>query len=186
MLSVDREFAVRTLTRLVQINSINPSLAPGGAGEAEIAGFTAETIRLIGLEVTTHEPEPGRVSTVGILRGTGGGRSLMLNAHYDTVAVEGMPEPFSGALRDGRLYGRGAYDMKGSLAACIAAAKALADARQRLAGDLLIAAVADEEHASIGTADVIRHHRVDGAIVTEPTALKLCLAHKGFIWLEVE
>jgi acetylornithine deacetylase len=110
----------------------------------------------------------------------------MLNAHYDTVGVDGMPEPFTGAVRNGRLYGRGAYDMKGSLAAGIAAAKALRDAGVRLAGDLLIAAVADEEHASIGTADLVPRYRVDGAIVTEPTALALCLAHKGFAWLEVE
>lgn len=186
MPAVDKDFTVRTLSRLVQINSINPSLVPGGAGEAEISAFVADTLGDIGLEVATHEPAPGRVSTVGTLRGSGGGRSLMLNAHYDTVGVEGMPEPFSGVERNGRLYGRGAYDMKGSLAAGIAAAKALKDARVSLAGDLLIAAVADEEHASIGTADLVPRYPVDGAIVTEPTALDLCLAHKGFAWFEVE
>ncbi|MSR07068.1 MAG: ArgE/DapE family deacylase [Gemmatimonadetes bacterium] len=183
---MDKEFTVGTLSRLVQINSINPSLVPGGAGEAEISRFVASTLKEIGLDVFTHEPAPGRVSTVGILRGTGGGRSLMLNAHYDTVGVEGMPEPFSGAVRGGRLYGRGAYDMKGSLAAQIGAAKALKDSGGRLAGDLVIAAVADEEHASIGTADLVPRYPVAGAIVTEPTALDLCLAHKGFAWFEVE
>jgi acetylornithine deacetylase len=110
----------------------------------------------------------------------------MLNAHYDTVGVEGMPEPFSGAVRDGRVYGRGSYDMKGSLAAQIGAAKALVDAGVTLKGDLLIAAVADEEVASIGTADLVKRYHVDGAIVTEPTALRICLAHKGFVWIEVE
>ena len=79
----------------------------------------------IGLEVSVHEPEPGRPSVVGIWRGRGGGRSLMLNAHYDTVGVDGMVDPFSAAVRDGRLYGRGAYDMKGSLAACMSAAKGI-------------------------------------------------------------
>jgi acetylornithine deacetylase len=185
-LAVDRDFTVETLARLVRINSVNPSLAPGAPGESEIARCVAQVFGALGLEVATHEPAPGRVSTVGILRGTGGGRTLMLNAHYDTVGVEGMADPFSGAVRDGRLYGRGAYDMKGSLAACIGAVKALVDAGMRPAGDVLVAAVADEEHASIGTADLIPRYRVDGAIVTEPTALNLCLAHKGFIWLEIE
>jgi acetylornithine deacetylase len=107
----------------------------------------------------------------------------MLNAHYDTVAVDEMQEPFSGSLVDGRCYGRGSYDMKGSLAACIGAVKGLRDAGVHPRGDVLIAAVADEEHASIGTSDLIGRYRVDGAIVTEPTSLQICLAHKGFIWL---
>src|SRR4029077_7199773 len=89
-------------------------------------------------------------------------------------------------VRDGKLYGRGAFDMKGSLAAQIAAAKALVDQDARLKGDLLIAAVADEEVASIGTADLVKRYRVNGAVVTEPTALDVCLAHKGFVWIDVE
>jgi acetylornithine deacetylase len=109
----------------------------------------------------------------------------MLNAHYDTVGVDGMEEPFSGETRQGRLYGRGAYDMKGSLAACIAALEALRRAGLHPAGDVLIAAVADEEHSSLGTQDLIGRYAVDGAIVTEPTSLRLCLAHKGFVWLDV-
>jgi len=123
---------------------------------------------------------------IGRLVGSGGGRSLMLNAHSDTVDAAGMAEPFSGAIRDGKLYGRGSFDMKGSLAACMAAAKALVDAGVRLRGDVVVAAVADEEYGSIGTSDLIRHIKVDGAIVTEPTALDVCLAHKGYLWIEVE
>jgi acetylornithine deacetylase len=186
-IKVDRAFTVRTLSRLVQINSVNPTLDPeGGKGETEIGDFVAGTLSKLGLEVAKHEPEPGRVSVVGTLKGKGRGKSLMLNAHYDTVDVKGMPEPFSGAERNGRIYGRGSYDMKGSLAAQIGAAKALVDAGATLGGNLLIAAVADEEVASIGTADLIRHYQVNGAVVTEPTALEICLAHKGFVWLEVE
>jgi acetylornithine deacetylase len=109
----------------------------------------------------------------------------MLNAHSDTVDVAGMAEPFSGAIRDGKLYGRGAYDMKGSLAACMAAAKALKDSDTRLRGDVLVAAVADEEYGSLGTSDLLTRIKVDGAIVTEPTALEVCLAHKGYLWIEV-
>jgi acetylornithine deacetylase len=109
----------------------------------------------------------------------------MLNAHFDTVGVDGMDAPFSAAVRDGRMYGRGSFDMKGSLAACIGAIEAVARSANRPAGDVLVAAVADEEVASIGTMDVLDRHRTDGAIVTEPTSLRLCLAHKGFVWYEM-
>jgi acetylornithine deacetylase len=185
-MKIDAEYTRATLARLVQINSINPTLAPGAPGEREIARFIAGSLEAIGLAAQIREPEPGRTSVVGRLSGTGGGRSLMLNAHCDTVDVPGMAEPFSGAIRDGKLYGRGAYDMKGSLAACMAAAKALVDSGTRLRGDLLVAAVADEEYGSLGTSDLIGHVKVDGAIVTEPTALDVCLAHKGYLWIEVE
>jgi len=182
---IDRSYTLDTLARLVRTNSINPTLAAGAPGEKEIAEFIAGSLRGCGLESEIFEPESGRTSVVGRLAGAGGGRSLMLNAHCDTVDVCGMDEPFSGAIRDGKLYGRGAYDMKGSLAACMAAAKVLKDAGQRLRGDVLVAAVADEEYGSIGTRDLIGRVKVDGAIVTEPTALEVCLAHKGYLWIEV-
>lgn len=108
----------------------------------------------------------------------------MLNGHIDTVAVDEMPDPFSAEIRGNRMYGRGSYDMKGGIAACMAAVKALGD--EPLAGDVLIAAVADEEVASIGMSAVLEHHRTDGAIVTEPTELAVCLACKGFSWIEIE
>src|SRR5258708_4103990 len=185
-MNIDRDYTRDTLVRLVQINSINPSLVPGAPGEREIAGFIAESLKSVGLTTARFDPEPGRTTALGRLRGTGGGRSLMLNAHCDTVDVAGMAKPFSGAIRDGKVYGRGSYDMKGSLAACMAAAKALADAGVRLRGDVLVAVVADEEYGSLGTSDLIRRVKVDGAIVTEPTALEVCLAHKGYLWIEVK
>jgi acetylornithine deacetylase len=110
----------------------------------------------------------------------------MLNAHLDTVGIEGMPDALTPMVLDGRMRGRGAYDMKGSLAACLASVKALIDAGGPLVGDLVVAAVADEEYASLGTAEAVRHAPVTAAIVTEPTELDLCIAHKGFVWLEVE
>lgn len=182
---IDRDSTRDTLVRLVQIDSVNPTLAPGAPGEREIAAYLAESLRSIGLDVDSYEPEPGRVTVVGRLKGAGGGRSLMLNAHSDTVGVEGMREPFSGAVHNGRVYGRGSFDMKGSLAAGVAAAKALVESGARLAGDLVIAAVADEEYGSLGTSDLLRHVHTDAAIVTEPTALDVCLAHKGYLWIEV-
>jgi acetylornithine deacetylase len=186
IMKIDREYTRDTLVRLVRINSINPTLAPGAPGEREIAGFIAESLRSAGLATEVFEPAPGRTTVLGRLAGAGGGPSLMLNAHSDTVDVAGMAEPFSGAIRNGKLYGRGSYDMKGSLAAGMAAAKALVDAGLRLRGDLLVAAVADEEYGSLGTSDLIKHVKVDGAIVTEPTALEVCLAHKGYLWIRVE
>ncbi len=184
--AIDTDYVVRTLTDLVRINSVNPSIAPDGPGEAEIAAYVASSLGRAGLATAIHEPQTGRASTVARLAGSGGGRSLMLNAHTDTVGTEGMRDPFSAAVHDGRLYGRGAHDMKGSLAACMAAAKALADAGNRLRGDLVVAAVADEEYGSLGTTDLIGRYRVDGAIVAEPTNLQICLAHKGYLWIEVE
>jgi acetylornithine deacetylase len=183
---IDRDFLFSTLTDLIRIDSVNPTLVAGGKGEAEISEYVGLALGSLGLEVQKLEPEPGRVSVLGTLRGSGGGKSLMLNAHYDTVGVDGMDEPFSGAVRDGKMYGRGSYDMKGSLAAQMAALKALVDAGTKPRGDVVIAAVADEEYGSIGTADLIQHVKTDAAIVTEPTAVQICLAHKGYLWIEVE
>ena len=185
MLAIDTGYITRVLQDLVRINSVNPRLDPSAAGEAEIAAYVAEALRALGLEVAVHEPQPGRVSVVARLRGSRAGRSLMFNAHADTVDVGGMEAPFSGEIRDGRLYGRGAFDMKGGLAAMMGAVKALADAGRPHGGEILLAAVADEEYASLGTEDLVTRYRPDAAIVTEPTALDICLAHKGFAWFEV-
>ena len=176
--------AEELVAALVAIDSVNPDLVPGGAGEGEIAEFVAGRLRAAGLEVELDEAAPGRSSIVAVARGTGGGRSLMLNAHLDTVGVDGMERPFEPVVREGRLYGRGAYDMKAGLAACMLAAERLRS--ERLAGDVVVAAVADEEHASIGVQSVLRRRRTDAAIVTEPTSLQVCIAHKGFAWAEVE
>jgi acetylornithine deacetylase len=185
-ITIDRDYLLKTLTDLIAINSINLSLAPAGRGEAEIAAYIAQSLRGLGLRVALHDAEHSRTSAVATLKGGGQGRSLMLNGHIDTVDAQGMDNPFAAKIRDGKVFGRGAYDMKGSVAACMAALKALVDSGVSLKGDVLLAAVADEEYASLGSADVINRYHVDAAIVTEPTQMKVCLAHKGFIWLEVE
>ncbi len=173
---------------LVATESINPAF--GGSGEASIANVTESLMQEAGLEVRRFEGRDGRPSVVGRLRGDGRAPALMLNAHYDTVGVHGMPDPFAARVQDGRLYGRGAYDMKGSLAACFEATRLVQEAGVTPLGDVLVAAVADEEYGSLGTAELVKA-RNDGelgfgrAIVTEPTALKLCVAHRGFTWLEV-
>ena len=185
-LSIDRELLVEQLADLVRIDSTNPTLVPDGAGEAAVAEVVAAAMRDLGLEVDVWAPAPGRPNVVGVLPGTGGGRSLMLNAHTDTVGVEGMDAPFTPRVEDGRMYGRGTQDMKGSLAAQLAAVRALRAADEALDGDLIVAAVIDEEHKSRGTAAVVDRYDADGAVVTEPTDLELALAHKGFAWIDVE
>jgi acetylornithine deacetylase len=185
-MKIDQDYLFSTLADLIRINSVNPTLAPTGRGEAEIAAYVSTSLARIGLDARQFEPEPGRITVAGTLKGTGGGRSLMLNAHYDTVGIDGMEDPLSASARDGKMFGRGSYDMKGSLAAQMAAAKALVDAGVKLRGDLVVAAVADEEYGSLGTADLIQHVHTDAAIVTEPTAVQICLAHKGYLWIEVE
>ncbi len=172
------------LRDLVAIDSINPDLVPGAAGEAAVAAFIAGWLRAAGLEVHVEEVRPGRPNVIGIARGTGGGRSLLLNGHIDTVGVTGMSEPFIPRVHDGRLYGRGAYDMKGGVAACMVAA--VEAAKLKLRGDVIVTAVMDEEYAGLGTLAIAERYGADGAIVAEPTELELVVAHKGFVWLEVE
>ena len=173
----------RLVAALVGIDSVNPTLVPGGAGEAEVMTFAAGWLRDAGLDVEIVEAAPGRPSVVATARGRGAGRSLMLNGHLDTVGVEGMSEPYSARVGDGRLYGRGGYDMKGGVAACMLAAAAAA--RAGLAGDVVVTAVADEEHSSIGAQAVLERVRTDACVVTEPTSLDVVIAHKGFAWWEV-
>src|SRR5215210_4486066 len=175
---------IELLSRLVAIDSVNPSLVPGGAGEDEIASFVVEWARAAGLEADVLEATPGRPSVVVRARGTGGGRTLLLCAHMDTVGVEGMADPHTPRLEGDRLHGRGAYDMKAGLASALLAARELSHAG--LAGDVVVAAVADEEHASLGVQEVLGAVEADAAIVTEPTELELIVAHKGFVWVEIE
>ncbi|MGN6033583.1 MAG: M20/M25/M40 family metallo-hydrolase, partial [Thermomicrobiales bacterium] len=155
---------------LVAIDSVNPALVPGGAGETAIADFCAGWFHQHGFEVHRLEETPGRPSVVGVLRGRGGGRgrSLMLNGHYDTVTLAGYDgDPLIPHRKDGRLTGRGAYDMKSGVAAMMVAT-ARAAAHHTLRGDVIVCCVADEEHASLGTAEVLRRFTADAGIVTEP------------------
>jgi acetylornithine deacetylase len=187
-MKIDRAYLLDTLAQLVRINSINPSLSEGGAGESEIAKYISKNLRQLGLETKIVDAAPGRSSVIATLKGTGGGKSLMLYGHIDTVGIDEMPEPFSAAVRDNKLYGRGSYDMKGSVAACMAAIHSLVGAIREspLRGDIIFVGPADEEFASIGMSEVLKHVRPNAAIITEPTELEICLAHKGFVWLEVE
>lgn len=169
---------------LVSINSINPDLVPGAPGEGEVAHYIAQWLQRAGLEVHLHEPVAGRPNVVGIARGSGGGRSLLLNGHIDTVGVVGMSQPHSPRVEQGRMYGRGAYDMKCGVAAAMWATAAAQN--RKLRGDVIFTAVMDEEYAGLGTMDIVQHYRADAAVIAEPTEYEMIIAHKGFVWLEVE
>jgi acetylornithine deacetylase len=175
---------VELTSRMVAIDSVNPSLVASGAGEAEMARFVADWARAAGLAVDVLEATPGRPSAVVRARGRGGGPTLLLCAHTDTVGIEGMADPHAPRLDGDRLHGRGAYDMKAGLASALLACREAAAAG--LSGDVVVAAVADEEHASLGVQEVLGAVRADAAIVTEPTELELIVAHKGFVWAEIE
>lgn len=178
-------FLIHNLQRLVRINSINPSLSENGPGEQEIGLYIADQLEHLNIKTEIDYFGEGRLNVTGIIRGTGGGQSLMLNAHMDTVDVTHMPDPFSAKIDDGRLYGRGAQDMKGSIAAILSVAKYMQDNKISLRGDLILSFVADEEYNSMGTEYALSKYHTDGAIVTEPTDLDICIAHKGFGLFEI-
>ncbi|HJZ11294.1 MAG TPA: ArgE/DapE family deacylase [Acidobacteriota bacterium] len=179
------DFTIKLLRDLVAIDSVNPSLVPGGAGEKQIGDAIAKVLRKCDLDVEVIEAAPGRPNVIGILRGQRPGPTLMYCGHTDTVGVEGMSRPFDPVIKEGRLYGRGSQDMKGGLAAIIGAARELSHSHADLLGTLLIAAVADEEYASIGASALVQSWKADAAVVTEPSDLSIGIAHKGFSWLEV-
>lgn len=174
------------LKELIAIDSVNPSLVPGGAGEAEIADRIAAELRTFGAAVELQEVAPGRVNVVGVLEAPNPGRALLLCGHSDTVGVEGMSAPFDPVERDGKLYGRGAQDMKGGIAAILSAARTIAERNLLRAGKLVIAMVADEEHASLGAEHLVSALRCDAAVICEPTDLAAGIGHKGFEWVDVE
>ena len=176
--------AVELTRLLVKVDSRNPDLVAGAPAEGEVARALASVLEGWGFRVSLQEVLPGRPNVVARI-GTPGSRSLMFNGHLDVVGVEGMTHaPFDALTTDGRLYGRGATDMKGGVAAmCCAAWRA---AQAGLAGEVVVAAVVDEEWQSAGTKCLLdRGVRADACIVTEPTRLAIAPAHKGFTWTEV-
>jgi len=176
--------AVALTRTLVAIDSRNPSLVSDGPGERACAQALAQTLERWGFRVEIQETVAMRPNVVARI-GRPGGRALLFNGHLDTVGVEGMIHaPWDAEVRDGRVYGRGSSDMKAGVAAMCAAALRVVDAN--LDGEVIVAAVADEEYESIGTRALVASGiRAEAAIVTEPTRLAICPAHRGFAWLEL-
>jgi acetylornithine deacetylase len=177
--------AIRLLRELVAVNSVNPTLVRGAPGEREIADLIAAEMRRGGLDVSIETVTHGRPNVVGVLDAGTRGRTLMFCGHTDTVGVTGMIDPFTPVERDGRLYGRGAQDMKGGVAAMISAATSIAQRGDLSSGRLVVACVVDEEHSSIGADALVKSWRADAAIVTEPTDLQIAVGHKGFAWVTI-
>jgi acetylornithine deacetylase len=176
----------RALARaLVRVDSRNPGLTPGGPGETACVAMLRAALDGWGFRTDVHDAAPGRPNLVARIGQARGGQSLMFSGHVDVVGVDGMThEPFAGEQRGDLLYGRGAADMKGGIAAmCAAAWRA---AQSDLAGEIIVALTADEEYESIGTRAMLeRGVRADAAIVGEPTCLEVMPAHRGFVWIEV-
>lgn len=185
--AVDPRAVVSCLQELVRINSVNPFLVPGAPGEAGMAAAIGRRMEALGLAVELIEVAPGRPNLIARLPGSGGGKALILNAHMDTVGVAGMTiSPFEPEIRTGSLYGRGSADTKAGLAAEIVAIETVCRAGFPLRGDVVLAAVADEEYSSLGSEHLARTLRADGCIIAEDTALRLMVAHQGFAWYEIE
>src|SRR5215831_12166786 len=178
---------VELLGALVRIESVTPWLIPTGSGEAKVAAFIADWLDRTGAEVEIVEVEPGRPNVLARLRGTGGGPTLCLNAHSDTVGYGGWPDEALLPRVDGdRMYGLGAADDKSGCAAAMLVLASLANSGEPLRGDLLVACVADEEGISIGSEHLARQGGIDAALVIEPQPThELVVEHQGFGWIDV-
>ncbi|HSL69891.1 MAG TPA: M20/M25/M40 family metallo-hydrolase [Longimicrobiales bacterium] len=183
---VTRESVIEVLQLLVSTPSVNPILAPEeGQNETRIAQVSAQWLAEHGVKAWVDEVEPGRCNAIGQV---GTNRPvLVLCGHIDTVSTAGMTiPPFEPRIEGNRLYGRGAFDMKGGVAAIACALAALA--REPVSGTVMAALVCDEEYASKGADDFVKRYTADACILTEPALGgpgALVLAHKGFVWAEL-
>ncbi len=178
---------VQLTKELIQINSINPWLIPSEAGETELASHIANWLKCLPLEVNLEEVEGGRCNLIARLPGSGGGKSLCLYAHLDTVGCELWKDrAFSPRLENDRLYGLGAADDKGHCAIAMLVIKSLVEHASPLRGDVWLALLMDEEGTSSGTMHFVEHHRPDATLVLEPAGLgNIVITHQGFGWLDI-
>ncbi len=195
MFDVDRDEAINLVSDLVTIESVNPALVSGGAGEESIAQYILDYLTSLAIPARLDDVAAGRPNVIGVIAAEDEAASdpfasragLMLNGHLDTVSTGDMRhEPLVPEVQGDRIYGRGSLDMKGGLAMGLLALAALKRSGQRLGRPLLFTGVVDEEYMSAGTADVVRRYQADAAVVMEPTALEVNVAHKGFAWVTAE
>lgn len=186
-ISVNQSGLLKLLKDLISINSVNPSLSKNGQGEYEISRYIGNYLKNIGLDVEYQDLDKNRSNVIGILKGHGKCKSLMLNGHSDTVGADKMEiSPFEPKYENSKLYGRGAIDMKAGIAAQIMAVESLLASGITPAGDILMAYTADEEYCSIGMESLLEEYTADAAIISEPTGLDIIIAHKGFAWIKIE
>lgn len=186
-----KDATVAFTQELVRIPTENPKLAQIEAGaESDCQDVIETKMRALGCEIDRWDVYPGRPDVVGTLKGTGGGHSLILNGHIDVVPA-GDPAgwtypPFAAEIADGKIWGRGALDMKGGVAAMIMAIEAIQNAGIKLKGDVFLESVVDEETGGPGTLQTVeRGYIADGAIVVEPTSLQINPVEGGLEWLRV-
>jgi len=180
--AIDREWMFQVLREMILIRSENPFDDPPAEGyrEKEMADYLAGHLSALGLDVETREVQPGRPNVFGRLRGKQGRSALMLAGYMDTARTTGYPEAYDVKVADGRMYGRGACDMKAALAAYLAVVRALRDAGTRLDGDLIVCGIVDEEYQMLGSKAIGQAGRMaDQGIIGEPTHLAVCPANKG-------
>jgi len=183
---VDDDETISLLQRLVRLNTENP---PGNEGPA--ARVLAEYLEPLGFETEYHESVPERGSLVARLRGSGGGRTLVMNGHLDIgpIGTGWTRDPLGAEIADGKIYGRGVSDMKSGVAAMVSAARAVALSRIPRRGDLILMPTADESSGGrLGMGHLVktlRGLRADMAVVGEPTVGDVCLAHRGAVWAEI-
>ena len=175
-----KEDPIPLAQKMIRIDSENP---PGK--EKELADFMTDMLKVVGLEVVEYDFKPKRPNVVAVYGSGTSARSLIFNGHLDTVPfgdfAKWSANPLSGAIKEGRLYGRGSADMKSSIAAFISALSAIMKSEAKLAGNVIIALTSDEEDSCIGAKDILeRGYHASAAIVGEPSDLQINIAHKGF------
>jgi acetylornithine deacetylase/succinyl-diaminopimelate desuccinylase-like protein len=184
---ITEDAAKALLADLVRIESVTPWLIPDGSGERAVAEAMAAWVSDLPLEASIEEIQPGRVNLVVRLPGKGGGLTLGINAHADTVGYANWADRALSPVTDGdRMIGLGVADDKSGCAAALLALRSLVESGTRLRGDLLVACVADEEGVSIGTEDLVERYAMDASVVIEPDGLPNAIVeHQGFGWIDV-
>ena len=189
MINPNRNFLLQNLKKMISIPSINPFGVhePGKPAEGQIADYFENCLLKLGLKTNSHIVSNGRKNVWGVLKGKGIGPTILLAGHLDTVGVEGYKDPFIPRIKGDRIYGRGACDMKGGLAAFLETIRILIKAKISINGDIIIAGVVDEENAMVGSKYFGQYGpKIDFAIVAEPTDLTICPRHKGQICFSIK
>ena len=186
-MAIETKDVVSLTSELVRIDSANPWLVAGAAGEANVASYIAHWLEPLGVELHLEEAETRRPNLIAIWRGTGGAKSLCLNAHIDTVGYAlWRDQALEPRIEGDRMIGLGAADDKGHCAVAMQVFKSLVESRTHLRGDVWLALTVDEEGTSCGTMDFLKHHHPDAVIVLEPSGLgNVTISHQGFGWLDV-
>jgi succinyl-diaminopimelate desuccinylase len=188
---IDAERVVRWVQEMVRI----PSVPRDGLSEVEtdVARWVEARCRELDLETHFEYAAPGRPNLIALMRGVSAARTLMFEGHTDVV-TEGDDAlwrhgPFGAEIENGRIYGRGANDMKGGLGAALGAIAAIVESGVKLDGDILLGALADEEGLMLGVKDFVARgwaERVSAAIICEPEDNRLCIEQKGVMWVNVK